>query len=139
LLLLAGVALYGTTAYGETLRETELLVTVLLFAMGLQNGLVATISGGVVKTTHLTGLLTDLGIEIALLLRAEERPKETLQFKLRLHLLILASYLLGGLLGGLVFLRVQFNAFYLASFVLSLLIVHDLVLSHPAGRKVYRV
>src|SRR5690606_2281303 len=61
-ILLAGVGYYGTTSYSETLRETEFLVSVLLFAMGIQNGLVATISGGVVKTTHLTGLLTDLGI-----------------------------------------------------------------------------
>jgi uncharacterized membrane protein YoaK (UPF0700 family) len=34
----------------------------LLFAMGLQNSLVTTISSASVRTTHLTGLFTDLGI-----------------------------------------------------------------------------
>ncbi len=126
LLLLAGVGYYGTTTYGETLRETEVLVSVLLFAMGIQNGLVATVSGGVVKTTHLTGLLTDLGMELALFLRAGERSRASLRFKLHLHLLVLFFYILGGLSGGLSFQRVQFNAFYLASLILALVVAHDL-------------
>lgn len=37
----------------------------LLFAMGLQNALVTAISNSVVRTTHLTGLFTDLGIELS--------------------------------------------------------------------------
>jgi uncharacterized membrane protein YoaK (UPF0700 family)/anti-anti-sigma regulatory factor len=37
-------------------------------AMGLQNATITRISGGVVRTTHLTGVLTDLGSELAVLL-----------------------------------------------------------------------
>ena len=37
----------------------------LLFAMGLQNSLVTKISNATVRTTHLTGLFTDLGIELS--------------------------------------------------------------------------
>lgn len=37
----------------------------LLLAMGLQNALVTKISGSVVRTTHLTGLFTDMGIELS--------------------------------------------------------------------------
>jgi uncharacterized membrane protein YoaK (UPF0700 family) len=33
--------------------------------MGLQNATITSISGGVVRTTHLTGVLTDLGIELS--------------------------------------------------------------------------
>ncbi|MDF2697928.1 MAG: putative transrane protein [Labilithrix sp.] len=38
-------------------------------AMGLQNALVTRLSGAVVRTTHLTGVVTDLGIEVARWLR----------------------------------------------------------------------
>jgi uncharacterized membrane protein YoaK (UPF0700 family) len=38
-------------------------------SMGLQNSLVTRLSGAVVRTTHLTGVLTDLGIEVARWLR----------------------------------------------------------------------
>ena len=36
-----------------------------MFAMGLQNALVTKISNATVRTTHLTGLFTDLGIELS--------------------------------------------------------------------------
>ena len=35
------------------------------FAMGLQNATITRISGGVVRTTHVTGVITDLGLELA--------------------------------------------------------------------------
>lgn len=43
----------------------DIIAFSLLFAMGLQNSLVTTISNSVVRTTHLTGLFTDMGIEFS--------------------------------------------------------------------------
>jgi uncharacterized membrane protein YoaK (UPF0700 family) len=40
-------------------------VALLCAAMGIQNSLVTRLSGAVVRTTHLTGVVTDLGIEAA--------------------------------------------------------------------------
>lgn len=39
-------------------------VVLLCFIMGLQNAVVTKLSAGVVRTTHMTGILTDLGIEL---------------------------------------------------------------------------
>lgn len=52
---------------GDNLIENyaNIIACTLLFAMGLQNALVTKISNAVVRTTHLTGLFTDLGIEMA--------------------------------------------------------------------------
>ena len=47
------------------LKHPNLIACSLLFAMGLQNSLVTTISNATVRTTHLTGLFTDLGIELS--------------------------------------------------------------------------
>jgi uncharacterized membrane protein YoaK (UPF0700 family) len=46
-------------------RELDAEASILCFAMGMQNSLVTRISGAVVRTTHLTGVITDLGIEAA--------------------------------------------------------------------------
>jgi len=46
-------------------REVDLQASLLCVAMGMQNSLVTRLSGAVVRTTHLTGVLTDLGIEAA--------------------------------------------------------------------------
>ena len=59
----------------------------LLFAMGLQNSLVTRISDAVVRTTHLTGLFTDLGIELSQLFfnkTVEQKNKLTTTIRLRL-------------------------------------------------------
>lgn len=42
----------------------DIIAFALLFAMGLQNSMVTMISKATVRTTHLTGLFTDLGIEM---------------------------------------------------------------------------
>jgi uncharacterized membrane protein YoaK (UPF0700 family)/anti-anti-sigma regulatory factor len=44
-----------------------LLSGIAAFAMGLQNATITRISGAVVRTTHLTGVITDLGLELVLL------------------------------------------------------------------------
>jgi uncharacterized membrane protein YoaK (UPF0700 family) len=126
-IVLIAVGYYGEHHYGETLRETEYLVGTLLLAMGLQNGLVATVSRGVVKTTHLTGLATDLGMELSMMLQPRFRQDAPLRFKLSLHLTVLLSYVLGGVGGGLLFLDFGFRALYVAGSLLLLVLVHDIV------------
>jgi uncharacterized membrane protein YoaK (UPF0700 family) len=46
-------------------RVHDAQAALLCAAMGLQNSLVTRLSGAVVRTTHLTGVVTDLGIESA--------------------------------------------------------------------------
>jgi uncharacterized membrane protein YoaK (UPF0700 family) len=52
-----------------------MLISILAFAMGLQNAAVTTATGMAVRTTHLTGPATDLGIHLAtaLYVMGEER------------------------------------------------------------------
>ena len=49
------------------------LLSLLAFAMGLQNAAVASTTGLAVRTTHLTGPATDLGIEAKHMLRLRDR------------------------------------------------------------------
>ena len=52
-----------TSAEHPRLQDAE--AALLCAAMGMQNSLVTRLSGAVVRTTHLTGVVTDLGIEAA--------------------------------------------------------------------------
>lgn len=68
LLLLEAVGLVVVAASGSPSYvrwSTTAVLGVLCFVMGVQNSLVTRLSGAVVRTTHLTGALTDLGIEAA--------------------------------------------------------------------------
>lgn len=67
--------------------------------MGLQNGMVSAYSGAVIRTTHVTGILTDLGIYLGHLLRG--LPVDRL--RLRVCVLVVASFALGSAAGALLF------------------------------------
>ena len=75
-------------------------------ACGLQNALVTTYSGALIRTTHLTGLFTDLGIMIGLRLRGQPFDRR----KALLYLLIIAGFILGGGMGALLFGVMAFTA-----------------------------
>lgn len=70
---------------------------------GLQNGMVSTYSGMVFRTTHVSGMFTDLGIYIGQRLRGLE--VDTL--RVRVCVLVIGSFLLGSVAGALLFGRLQ--------------------------------
>lgn len=78
-----------------------MLACSLLFAMGLQNALVTNVSRSVVRTTHLTGLFTDLGIELSQLL-FYKAPGERKKLKKAIFLkgAIILCFFMGGFIGG---------------------------------------
>ncbi|MEB5704684.1 YoaK family protein [Pantoea anthophila] len=80
------------------------LILSLSFLMGLQNAVVTRISDARVRTTHVSGTATDIGIELAMLfevLRRKISPKEAPLYlsRLRLHVLTLLAFLTGGIAG----------------------------------------
>ncbi|WP_425639896.1 YoaK family protein [Algoriphagus yeomjeoni] len=125
ILCLLVVGTYIQFYYKETLLETELMVSAMLFAMGIQNGLTATISNSAVKTTHLTGLTTDLGILASLFTKKENRENPHLRNKWKLLLTIMSSYLAGGISAGYIYLTIAYNVFYIVCVFLLIVIGYD--------------
>ncbi len=68
-------------------------------ACGLQNAMASTFSGSVVRTTHLSGMFTDIGILLGHLLR--RLPFDRL--RLYLYTMIIGGFLTGGIVGGVCF------------------------------------
>ncbi len=83
------------------IQHPNVIACTLLFAMGLQNALVTSISNAVVRTTHLTGLFTDLGIELSQLFfyRKKDQLKK-LQSSIKLRFFIISFFFLGCIVGG---------------------------------------
>jgi len=107
-------------------QHMELLACLLLFAMGLQNSLVTSVSKARVRTTHLTGLFTDLGIELSQLFFYKEAGQH-LQLKksIGLRCSIIAFFFLGCICGGFFFQGFKLKTLILASAVLVVAIFYD--------------
>jgi uncharacterized membrane protein YoaK (UPF0700 family) len=103
----------------------------LLFAMGIQNALVTKISQSTVRTTHLTGLFTDLGIELSQLFfykKPEER--KSLKTSIYLRLSIISFFFLGCFIGGFIFGHLALKTLFVAATFLLIAFYYDYIRLH---------
>ncbi|WP_312079265.1 YoaK family protein [Chryseobacterium sp.] len=125
IICLMAVGIYGQLYYQKTLEEAEVLVAAMLFATGLQNGLTASISNFSVKTTHLTGTTTDLGILTSMFTQKRFRQNPEMVAKAKLLWSIMICYVLGAVFSGLTYYILEFRVFYVISACLFVVIGYD--------------
>ena len=89
-------------------------VMLLCFIMGLQNALVTKISRAEIRTTHITGIVTDIGIELGRLVywsRADGQPRVVAdRGRLRLLCMLAAAFFVGGVAGAFGFKHAGYGA-----------------------------
>lgn len=113
-LLLLVFGLMGAAFNRQTPFAVPLTVLVLSFTMGLQNALISKISSSQIRTTHMTGIVTDIGIELGKMLywngtasAAHARVRAN-HGKLRLLGLLFGAFVVGGLVGAAGFKYIGF-------------------------------
>jgi uncharacterized membrane protein YoaK (UPF0700 family) len=86
------------------------IALLLCFVMGLQNAIVTKASRAEIRTTHMTGVITDIGIELGKLVYWNKSIQANAQGyvkanreKLRTHLFIFGMFLIGGIIGAISF------------------------------------
>jgi uncharacterized membrane protein YoaK (UPF0700 family) len=118
-LLLESVALLVFGVFGASIQLfaplfVPMTVLVLGYIMGLQNAVITKISRAEIRTTHVTGLLTDIGIELGKLAYLNRdtdlAPVLANRQRLRIHALLVGCFLGGGIAGALGFKWVGFAA-----------------------------
>lgn len=103
-----------------------LLAMLLLFAMGMQNALVTQVSRSVVRTTHLTGIFTDLGIELSqLIYYKKSEDRSVLKHSIFLKLMIISSFFFGGIIGALLYGTYELRTLLLSVFILVAVLSYD--------------
>lgn len=110
-LMLQGVMLAAATWLA--LQGVSVAVPIAAFVCGLQNAMASSYRGLVLRTTHVTGIVTDIGVLIGQRLR----QKQVRLWKLMLLLTVLAGFFLGGWLGAVLFHHVGMHALWLAALV----------------------
>lgn len=75
------------------------------FACGLQNAMASTYSGAIIRTTHMTGMITDLGIVLGQTIRSQPIDRR----RAGLYAVLLTGFLFGGICGSYGFITIGFN------------------------------
>jgi uncharacterized membrane protein YoaK (UPF0700 family) len=138
----AVVCLYAFSPLYFQGESGRIVMTALLcLAMGIQNALVTQAFGAVLRTTHLTGMFTDLGIEVTRLafwLRGARHNLDTAKVsiwtelsrepewtQLRTHWSIIMSFSAGALAGSYAYWRVGSMGLFPITWVILGLAVYD--------------
>jgi uncharacterized membrane protein YoaK (UPF0700 family) len=122
--------------FGEPFEGIKdfLLLSVLAFSCGTQNAIFTHYSKSIIRTTHLTGITTDLGIGLAKFMISKDTHESYLN-KIRINLII--SFIFGSLLGAIIFPSYKFNSFLLPSLI-SLTVGLQLYRSRSKPLKKYK-
>lgn len=134
-LALEALLLLGFGVLGARLMEVPglfvpLTVMLLCFIMGLQNAIITKLSNAEVRTTHVTGMVTDIGIELGKLLyvnrgeRAGQVPVRANRERLLINSLLVGCFFAGGVSGAFGFQHLGFlSTVPLAGVLLTLALV----------------
>ncbi len=104
--------LFGSFGSEPRLSKDYMLLALLCAASGLQNAAISTSSGATVRTTHLTGVTTDLGTG---LVRAFSNPavfRMEMQ-AVRLRMGTISAFIMGSLIGSYFYLKFHYLGFLL--------------------------
>jgi uncharacterized membrane protein YoaK (UPF0700 family) len=116
----AGGELFSFGVFGDfNLRQDYILLALLCMASGLQNAAITSSSGRSIRTTHLTGLTTDLGLGLAKILTIDSK-QSLFPIELRANYLragSIAAFIMGSALGAFIFLRLGYNGFVLPGLI----------------------
>jgi uncharacterized membrane protein YoaK (UPF0700 family) len=104
--LLVGVAMLLLAAQWSFVHGSGAALALAAAACGLQNAMTTSFSGAVVRTSHVSGMFTDLGIALGhVLRRAPVQPR-----RLLLCSVVIAGFFAGGVAAALAFARVGYAA-----------------------------
>lgn len=113
--------------FGQPLNSSSdyLLLIILCFTCGIQNGSITSVSKSVIRTTHLTGITTDLGIGFARLLSAKkiDESMENEKKAVLMRMGIIFFFALGSVLGGYVFSHMAYMGFIVPAITSGFLFV----------------
>lgn len=135
LLLCFGV--FGSAAEAKFWFFEPLTIVLLCYLMGLQNAVVTKISKAEIRTTHLTGLVTDLGIELGKLVYINghtDTPVRANRERLRLQLRMVACFFGGALVGAMGFKWVGYSTTVPLALILMALVWRPLWADYQAWR-----
>ena len=137
--LLLVFGLFGAAIDERSLALVPYAVVLLCFIMGLQNALITKRSNAEIRTTHITGLVTDLGIELGNLVYInrsfpEAKKVRANRGKIGNHLKLLGSFVLGALSGAWGFKAVGYIATVPLALVLVALVVRPVLFDFRAWR-----
>lgn len=132
--LTLAVAVFGTLGYfgkfgAPIMTKDYLLLAALCLACGIQNGTITSAFGAIIRTTHLTGITTDLGIGVVRILtqshKIQPRTNEIRANWMRAGLIVF--FTLGSFISAYVYIHAEYWGFLIPCGIATILFFWSLI------------
>jgi uncharacterized membrane protein YoaK (UPF0700 family) len=128
---------FGSLGRRLPFGQQSILLALLCMASGLQNGALTSSSGSSVRTTHMSGLTTDLGLGFARMLtfrpRDDEYRRERVANILRVGTLL--SFIVGAEIGAMIFILLGLRGFLIPAAISAYAAWHGRLFKLAAHRQ----
>lgn len=107
--------LFGIFGNEFYVKHDFVLIALLCLASGLQNAAITSSSGSTVRTTHLTGITTDLGLGLVYAFsnwKSRKKYRDSMK-KNSMRFFTIASFIVGGSIGTFAFVEFHYLGFLL--------------------------
>lgn len=98
----------------------------MLFSIGIQNAMVSLTTSSLIKASQMTGVVNELGVDIAEIFHSEGEKRRLIQREALLRVIVMCSFLLGALFSVAVFPSLQMQIFFFPAGIIAAVIVHDI-------------
>jgi uncharacterized membrane protein YoaK (UPF0700 family) len=127
--LLVVIFLFVWIAYSDKNSTTLSPIAfpgMLLFAIGIQNAMVSLTTSSLIKASQITGVVNELGVDIAEIIHSEGEKRKVIQREALLRIVVMCSFLLGALFSVAVFPILHTKIFLMPALIITLVMAFDL-------------
>ncbi len=97
----------------------------ILFSIGIQNAMVSLTTSSLIKASQMTGVVNELGVDIAEIFHSEGEKRRLIQREALLRVIVMCSFLTGAMFSVAVFPALQTKIFFVPAGIIAGVIVHD--------------
>ncbi len=128
LLVVAGIfSFVGASGHNTSTLHPGFFPGIILFSIGIQNAMVSLTTSSLIKASQMTGVVNELGVDIAEIFHSEGEKRRLIQREAMLRLIVMVSFLLGALCSVAFFPILGTQVFFMPAGILCVLIVHDIL------------
>ncbi len=117
----------GSSTKGSSTLHPAVFPAMILFSIGIQNAMVSLTTSSLIKASQMTGVVNELGVDIAEIFHSEGEKRRLIQREALLRLIVMCSFLLGAVFSVGIFPRLQQQIFYVPAVIITLLMLHDVI------------
>ena len=98
---------------------------IMLFSIGIQNAMVSLTTSSLIKASQMTGVVNELGVDIAEIFHSEGEKRRLIQREALLRVTVMGSFLLGAMFSVGVFPRMHTHIFYIPAGIIVAIMIYD--------------